>query len=371
VGQELLDYLCELDEINRIAFRCRARLHSHDLPNPLVAAAEPAWRRFMMVDALAIRRKALFQRNVIGLSFLTCVAVAFFQWFGTHDKQYWAAWSYLGIMAVSVLWYLLLRFRSRIEWLFVHARGIAEALRVQIAWTAAGVPDVVTDHYMSLRGHDMQVLRNLVRAAAIETFADAAADRPSTDRSRAALDWVREQVRYMRHKTEPAVRNARSHFIHSAIAAFRYVMRAWWILILLISLLLAFVSTRHAAGGAEPAAAPAASGDVFVRHDASDPDSGHHDGPMAWLPFGIFVVGSLLFLKVGIEYHDGAVQAEEDVESFERLLPVFERAEALLLRHSDPAEHKKILRALGKEALDEQAEWFVKHLYSLRMPNVG
>ena len=27
--------------------------------------------------------------------------------------------------------------------------------------------------------------------------------------------------------------------------------------------------------------------------------------------------------------------------------------------------------AVGKEALDEQAEWYAKHLHSLRMPNVG
>lgn len=367
-SQALIDYLGELNEINRITIRCRERLRIQDERSPLVEGAESAWNRFLTADAVAVRRKNLFRWNVIGLSVLTIVAVGFFQWFGTHDKQFWAAWMYLALMAVSVLWYIRLRFHSKIEWLFVHARGVAEALRVQIAWTAAGVPDVVTDHYMSRRGHDTQFLRRLVRAAAIEIFVDAAADRPAIVRAAAGREWVAGQIRYMRRQTAESARTLRSRLLRHSISALRRLMKAWWILILLISLVLAFVSTRHAIEGeGHRFAADAAQATPVEPRDGA----GQHGGPMAWLPFGVFVVGSLLFLKVGIEYHDGAIQAEEDSEAYERLLPVFERADALLAREPDQSEGKRILRALGKEALDEQAEWFVKHLYSLRMPNVG
>ena len=40
----------------------------------------------------------------------------------------------------------------------------------------------------------------------------------------------------------------------------------------------------------------------------------------------------------------------------------------------DSEKHKKtckIVKAMGKESLDEQTEWFVKHRNSLRVPSVG
>ena len=53
------------------------------------------------------------------------------------------------------------------------------------------------------------------------------------------------------------------------------------------------------------------------------------------------------------------------------MLPVFERASQLLGRAENVESGRRILRAVGKEALDEQADWYAMHRYSLRMPNVG
>jgi len=148
----------------------------------------------------------------------------------------------------------------------------------------------------------------------------------------------------------------------------RRVMTWWWMLILLISLLLAFVSYGHSAGAHRDG--------VRVLHFERSPLPSRFQWcqigeEQSWLPFGVFVVGSLLFLKVGIEYHDAAVLAKEDVESYERLLPVFEQALMRLEASTDKSESRKVLRAVGKESIDEQAEWFVRHLNSLRFPNVG
>ena len=109
------------------------------------------------------------------------------------------------------------------------------------------------------------------------------------------------------------------------------------------------------------------------QHSAPHGDDGN------WLPFGAFLVGVLLFLGVALEYHANAVLHEEDLDRYEYLLPVYERAEKLLsdvltMDAEDSEKNKKIceiVKAMGKEAIDEQTEWFVKHRNSLRVPSVG
>ncbi|NBX26614.1 MAG: hypothetical protein EBQ99_11325, partial [Planctomycetes bacterium] len=295
--------------------------------------------------------------HVLGLTGLSVVAVGCFQWFASHDRQAWAAWTYLGLMLLAVAWYALLR-RRRLEWVFVHARAMAEALRVQLAWTAAGVDDVVTDHYMSRRSIDTRFLREMIRAASIEAFVDAPGDAGGLAQEASGLAWVQGQIEYMAGRTEHDAAPSRlGHWVARlrrwSIQVVRGAMRAWWILILLVSLAMAVVSS-----GATPGA----------EHGSHDD---HGGSLVAWLPFGAFLIGTLIFVKVGLEYHDGVVLAEEDEESYRRMLPVFRRAHALLGRADDTAERRRILRAVGKEALDEHAEWFVNHRHSLRMPSVG
>jgi hypothetical protein len=43
----------------------------------------------------------------------------------------------------------------------------------------------------------------------------------------------------------------------------------------------------------------------------------------------------------------------------------------LIGRASNDADRRRILTALGKEAIDENAEWFVKHTDALKLPTVG
>ena len=90
-------------------------------------------------------------------------------------------------------------------------------------------------------------------------------------------------------------------------------------------------------------------------------------------------MGVFLFSGVALEYHANAVLHEEDLHRYEYLLPVYERAEKLLsdvlnMDAEASKKHKKIceiVKAMGKESLDEQTEWFIKHRNSLRAPSVG
>jgi hypothetical protein len=384
-AERLSRHLRELDVVNGGLLRHARRASGTGTDAALPPGGGLTERRFEVLDAMAVHAKKLFVFNVLGLTAITVLAVWFFQWFGTHDKEYTAAWGYLASMLLVLGWYRLLRMGSgrawwgrigagadwlwllvHCEWLFVYCRAGAEALRVQIAWADAGLPDAVTDHYMARRSRDTAFLRQFVRAASVEMLLRTPSN-SAVGHEPDGLVWVRDQVSYMRCKVENSGR--REPGIVTLFARIvRRVMTWWWMLILLISLLLAFVSYGHSAGAHRDG--------VRVLHFERSPlpsrfqwcQIGEEE---SWLPFGVFVVGSLLFLKVGIEYHDAAVLAKEDVESYERLLPVFEQALMRLEASTDKSESRKVLRAVGKESIDEQAEWFVRHLNSLRFPNVG
>jgi len=49
----------------------------------------------------------------------------------------------------------------------------------------------------------------------------------------------------------------------------------------------------------------------------------------------------------------------------------FDKAASMLAVAPCDAERRRILNALGKEAIDENAEWFVKHTDALKLPTVG
>jgi hypothetical protein len=89
----------------------------------------------------------------------------------------------------------------------------------------------------------------------------------------------------------------------------------------------------------------------------------------AWADAGCLSVGVSLALAVAFGYWRDVMLDGEDLESAARMRQVFEQACGLLAR--DPESAREVLRALGKEALDEHADWFSRHREKLRIPEAG
>jgi hypothetical protein len=363
----LSEYLNDLDRLNKELVPSRSYFKFNwpvdRPPSKLKDKTAAMWDRYRTLNAIAIHKKKMFIRNVTGLTGLMWLAVGLFQWFATHDSEHGPAWIYIFLMVLAFGWYFCLRselfeqnfiripgqwWKIRIEWIFVHTRTVAEALRVQFVWALSGVPNIVTDHYMSRHLYQTRFLRTLIKASSVEIFYEVSHSKKNQSSQHDGPEWIKEQIQYMKKKMDPT----RIRFIQNAL---KWVQRILPILILVLSVLLAIYS--------------------WSEHHHSAP----HDDDGNWLPFGAFLVGVLLFLGVALEYYEKAVLHEEDLARYEYLLPVYERAEKLLsdvliMDAEDSEKHKKIceiVKAMGKEAIDEQTEWFVKHRNSLRVPSVG
>ncbi|MEN9642903.1 MAG: hypothetical protein RIR77_2092 [Planctomycetota bacterium] len=363
---EIQTYLDELEELNRLVARYTSAesngARSQSQSDPSLRSIK---QRFSVIDSVAVHMKSKFVVHVFLLTSVTVVAVCSFQWFGTHDHQYWAAFIYLVLMIGALIWHHLIRNVGRVEWAFVHTRAIAEAMRVQISWSASGIDDLVTDHYMARRARDTRTLRSFVNAATIELIASTSGGSVRGLDETSGHVWLRDQISFMRRKLDSPLppRSLGLRLYGWGTWCFRKLLKSYWVVVLVISVMLAW-SSRGRVEILEVKGPPA---ELMSVSTAAVADS-HNETTENWLPFGVFIVGSLLFLKVGVEYHDGAVLSEDDLEQYERLLPVFERAQALLDRGHGT---ERVLRAVGKEALDEHAEWYVRHMDSLRPPNVG
>jgi len=381
----LSEYLNDLDRLNKELIPSRSYFKFNwpvdRPPSKLKDKTAAMWDRYRTLNAIAIHKKKMFIRNVTWLTRLLAVAVGLFQWFATHDTQYVPALIYIFLMVLAFGWFFCLRselfeqgfikirgqwWKIRIEWMFVHTRTVAEALRVQFVWALSGIPSIVTDHYMSRHLSQARFLRTLIQASSIEIFYEVSQSWQTQSTPHDGLDWIKDQVKYMKDKIKPNNDKINPNkgkwnirFIKTALE-FIKITPTWFkrilpVLILAFSILLAIYSWS------------------LNQH------SGSHDVHDKRLAFGAFLVGVLLFSGVAWEYYASAVLHEEDLHRYEYLLPVYERAEKLLsdvlnMDAEASKKHKKIceiVKAMGKESLDEQTEWFIKHRNSLRTPSVG
>lgn len=334
------DYRARLDRLNAVLLQ--------GLPEDVRQGRQSAVvGRFAAVDSLASRMKRTFLRHVMAMSVISVVAILLFQLFNFMSTAGWAALGYLVLTGSLLVWFAILRHFSSIEWMFVYARGVAEAMRVQLTWVESGLSERVSDQYMSRRSIDVSVLRALVGASTIETLADGVRHSDGVDAT-PAKRWIEEQRNYMRSRIGGASSKSRAAgWVHTILRA---IVRFHWLIVLatvgiLCVIALFFGHPRHGSGGASEAE--------------------------KLLPMGFLLIGTVLFLKSGLEYHDSAVLQREDIERFKRMLPVYDKAAEMLARATNDDERRLILGALGKEAIDENAEWFVKHTDALKLPTVG
>jgi hypothetical protein len=334
------DYRARLDRLNRVLLV--------GMPHGPAASAQDAVRqRFQAVDSLATRMKRVFLRHVSAMSVITVAAIGCFQVFNFMASDLWAA-LYLILTVSLVVWFLILRHFSSVEWVFVYARAISEAMRVQLAWNDSGVGDRVCDQYMSRRSFDVGVLRQMVTASSLETRADGVRAPHGPVLAGPAMSWVEGQRQYMAARI--AGTPSKPFPVNVIQSMLRAVVRYHWFLIVGTAAVLWVIAWMGGRGG--------------------DGASGASDAQRL-LPMGFLLIGSVLFLKSGLEYHDSAVLQREDIDRFRRMLPVYEKASAMLSVAPCDAERRRILNALGKEAIDENAEWFVKHTDALKLPTVG
>jgi len=312
---------------------------------PVPEAVDAPWKvledRFLRLDALAQEGKKLHVRCTLWIASIAAAGVCSFQWFssyaGGYPRQAWISLvAYVALFVVAVLlWWYSVRVR-RVEWTFVHARALAEAMRVQIAWCGSGVDEFAPDQYLARRQGDVRFLRNQLRAALLECA--IISSRGGIERgSEVGIRWAREQVSYFDPTARPMQRRLRNVRLQQIVVVLLSgAVGAFSLFLLVISIL----------------------------------EAARSEGSIdAWADAGCLSVGVSLALAVAFGYWRDVMLDGEDLESAARMRQVFEQACGLLAR--DPESAREVLRALGKEALDEHADWFSRHREKLRIPEAG
>lgn len=304
------------------------------------------WRcltiRFRRLDALAARKKKVQMCGAVVIPALAALGVVAFQWFGSVGGMEVFrpfAWislaAYVTLILVAAAVWAAMTKRHRVEWMFVHARALAEAMRVQIAWTGSGIGGIAPDLYLARRSSDVRQLRVLLRAAILESGIVCALGGVAGDASR-GVAWVAEQESYF-DAASPGMQRRKIQDVR-----WSRIVKGLRALVAVLSLALLAISLPWA------------------------PGLGSLAGSESWL---CFIVGCALAATVAVSYWQGVTLDREDLEVAERMRHVFRSASRLL--QNGAVDPTGVLRAAGKEALDEHAEWFARHRERLRLPDVG
>ena len=280
-------------------------------------------RFFRAADWLAIRYQRLYVRALkITHVFIFAMAVMLIFYSDVTASKILVG-AFAVVMAAA---YAVTSVASRGMWhqKYLEYRTLAEGLRVQFYWAAAGVTsDDVTkfSHENFLQKQDIELgwIRNVMRVAGIAC--DVAPSRDPEGLKFVLEEWIgderrRGQLKYFRSKAAQNI--ARSQ----AIDDLGKVISVGVVLLLV--------------------------GSVFAPNDT--------------LRTACFVVLGIVLLIIGVrEAYAFRVAEKEVIRQYEFMHRIFSNASKRLEIATDDAERRRILRVLGEAALNEHAEWILIH----------
>jgi hypothetical protein len=282
-------------------------------------------RLFRCADWLAIhyQRKTLRAlRAVHGLAFL--MGLMFLLYSDFESWRYFMI-AFLAFFAVALGIHAIAR-RGGWHRKYIDYRTLAEGLRVQFYWAAAGVTSEMKwrfAHDAYLRSQDPQCgwIRNVMRVAGFRCDA-----RPNEDPSGVAFavrEWVGDaesgQLGYFRRKAHDRSRR------HALTEAIGYL--SLWVSVGTVA---AFVLIGSAL-------------------------------PPGWSRALTVVMGTCLLIFAMRTGYASATAVEELIRQYEFMLRIFGNAHRRLSGTDDIVQQRRILSGLGQSALDEHSDWLLMH----------
>jgi hypothetical protein len=299
------------------------------MPEEALQELDPATRalieQYACANALAVDQQT-YRNQVVKLASIATLVGAFAQ--ATNGLLAQTSWMIAYGIAVGVAYGLyLILFKLpffRIEDRYLEYRALAESLRIQIFWRAAGVPADAAEHYLQLVKTEVGWIREALRS--ISLCASIADSRRQTAADVVKKFWIDGQIKYF-VGTNPATVEGKSLDCKK--------LQKW----------LDFgANAALVVGVVLVAAAGAAS--------------------LYPIPLGIKAAASAysatFFLLAGvIKGYVAAMGYAEQAVSYEKMGAIFRGAQRLF--EQDQSRRAECLFALGKHALAENAEWLMQH----------
>lgn len=286
-------------------------------------SAAPLTRIYGFADALALRFQAKAKRAVLGLFIAGWLSIVAFESF--TDLQ----------LTIAVVPYVLLFLLAYALYVWMNSRGVdarhldyrslAEALRVQFYWRAAGIADSVAGHYMRYRIRESEWIRKALLALDLRVPAPTA-QRAITD---VTTDWVQAQNSFFVRAER------RDDGLHHRLDRRAGVLMALSMALLLVLIVLSVPKLM--------------ADDVPGEHGSE-----YHELVVL---IGVFAAGAGAI-------HGYAEKRALDAQAkrYARMHAVFQSAlDQLNAPGAGSAAATAILRELGREALEENADWVMLH----------
>lgn len=230
----------------------------------------------------------------------------------------------LFFIAAAVLHHLSNRFSWHRKYL--DYRTLAEGLRVQFYWAAAGVTSgnvskFAHDNFLQAQDPDLGWIRNVMRVAGMEC--DALPNRDPAGLEFAIREWIGDetsgQLGYFKRK---AMERSERTRVTDQLA-----MVVLWVSVVAIALF------------------------IFAVDDLAE---------MVRDP--IVLLMGLLLLSVGVRQSYAFSTADSElIKQYQFMYRIFTNARRRIDETDDPDDRRRVLKVLGEAALEEHAEWILMH----------
>lgn len=170
---------------------------------PGMTALAPAMRLFAIADALAQRYQRKAWRALNSIFWIVGASVLAFELFAhLFRKTPYLALDVFGFMTATLIFRLAKRAEYEVK--YQDYRALAEGLRVQRYWRAAGIPDSVADHYLRKQRSELDWIRDSIRSSRV--LSDAHASKAGAQDARDGLrviyeDWILDQRDWFARRT--------------------------------------------------------------------------------------------------------------------------------------------------------------------------
>ncbi|HEX7718861.1 MAG TPA: hypothetical protein VF389_03570, partial [Woeseiaceae bacterium] len=280
---------------------------------------------FCMADWLAIyyQKKTL---NTLRISHaLAFLMGLMFILYSDYEILPYFMYAFLGFFLIAAG---IQYFAGRRAWnrKYLDYRALAEGLRVQFYWAAAGVTSeneskFTHDNFLQTQDPELGWIRNVMRVAGTEC--DASPQTHAEGLQFVLREWIGDdnsgQLGYYRKKVRERVSKNRNT---------EWLGRISLLTSVLVVLLFIVIPSR-------------------IPEDLFDPL--------------VVLMGALLLLYGVRQGYAHSTAEKELIKQYEFMLRIFHNAHRRLENATDGAEQRQILLALGGSCLDEHAEWILMH----------
>jgi len=331
-------------ETARAETRSSAQLDARS-DGALGAGAASVRRTYAITDALALHFQVRTRRMLATLFVWIFVAAALFEAYkGLAEGYHLIVGLYAGAVAAAWLWYYLANredYRSK----FLDYRALAEGLRVQFFWWLGGIREDVASHYLRKQRGELDWIR--VAAANANFVASLAVASHSAERAGSSQETAESGLRTVLANW---VQTQHDYYVRAALRDQRLSERIDRMARVFLGAAIVFTIARALLLVVH----------VGIVRTVSDWLSALPAGPRL---VDVFI--TVLFVTAALLHNYAEKRAlSQQAKQYERMSVMFGACAHRLPPLIDGArygEARDLVRELGREALNENADWVLLH----------